>query len=164
VGWTKTHCGKKGEIIMSKSNPRPAALDRLNLFIGRWLTEGATVATPEVPSVRIIASDVYQWGPGGQFVMHPAYGRIGEQDVGGLEVIGYDPTTDQFRTHFFDHIGNAITETLTFQDGTWTWQAPNHRCKGVFTDNGKTLTAHHERSDDGKRWELSMIVTLRKVE
>jgi hypothetical protein len=134
-GRTVTHHEEKGDHAMPRSNPRPSALDRLNVFIGRWLTEGETVAAPEAPSVRIFASDVYQWGPGGQFIMHPAYGRIGEQDVGGLEVIGYDPATDQFRTHYFDH-----------------------------TDNDKTLTAHHERSDDGKRWAPSMIVTLRKVE
>ncbi len=68
---------------MSRSNSRPSALDRLEVFIGRWLTEGETVAAPGAPSARIFASDVYQWGPGGQFIMHPAYGRIGEQDVGG---------------------------------------------------------------------------------
>ena len=149
---------------MSTPNLRPSALDRLNVFIGRWLTEGETVATPDAPSVRIFASDVYQWAPGGQFIMHPAYGRVGEQDVGGLEVIGYDPATDQFLTHYFDHAGNAITETLTLRDGIWTWQATHHRCKGVFTDSDKTLSAHHERSEDGKRWAPSMIVTLRKVE
>jgi Protein of unknown function (DUF1579) len=159
-----THHEQKRDHAMSRPNSRPTALDRLNAFIGRWLTEGETVATPEAPAVRIFASDVYQWAPGGQFIMHPAYGRIGEQDVGGLEVIGYDPVTDQFRTHFFDHTGNVITETLTFRDGSWMWQATYHRCKGVFTDNGRTLTAHHERSDDGQRWEPSMIVTLRKVE
>jgi hypothetical protein len=65
--------------------------------------------------VRIFASEIYQWGPGGQFIMHPAYG-VGEQDVGELEVIGYDPATDQFRTYFFDHTGNVITETLTFPE------------------------------------------------
>jgi hypothetical protein len=149
---------------MPRPNPRPSALDRLDVFIGRWLTEGETVATPEAPSVRIFASDVYQWAPGGQFIVHPAYGRIGEQDVGGIEVIGYDSASDQFRTHYFDHAGNEITETLTFRDGAWTWQATHHRCKGVFTDSGRTLTAHHERSDDGKRWSRSMVVTLRKVE
>jgi hypothetical protein len=39
----------------------PSALDRLDVFIGRWLTEGETVATAEAPSVRILASDVYEW-------------------------------------------------------------------------------------------------------
>jgi Protein of unknown function (DUF1579) len=153
-----------GDDAMSTTNPRPSALDRLNVFIGRWLTEGETVPTPGSPSVKIFASDVYQWVPGRQFIMHPAYGRIGEQDVGGLEVIGYNPATDQFHTHYFDQTGTSITETLTVRDDTWTWQATHHRCKGVFTDDGRTLTAHHESSDDGKRWAPSMIVTLRKVE
>jgi hypothetical protein len=114
--------------------------------------------------MKISASDVYEWGPGGHFMIHPAYGRIGEQDVGGLEVIGYDSTTRQFRTHFFDRTGNLITETLSFRAGTWTWRAMHHRCTAVFTDSGRTLTAHHERSDDGQRWVPSMVVTLRKVE
>jgi hypothetical protein len=158
----KTHHELNGEQAMS--NPRPSALDRLEVFIGRWLTEGETVATAEAPSARIFASDVYQWGPSGQFIIHPAYGRIGGQDLGGLEVIGYDPATGQLRTHFFDHAGNVITETLTFRDGTWMWQAMHHRCKGVFTDNGRILTAHHEHSVDGKQWRPLMTVTLRKVE
>jgi hypothetical protein len=148
----------------SVKDRRPGALDRLNVFIGRWLTEGETIATADAPSVKIVASDIYEWAPGGRFVMHPAYGRIGEQDVGGLEIIGYDPATDQFRTHFFDHAGNAITETLSLRDDTWTWQATHHRCNGVFSDNGRTLTAHHELSEDGNRWSPSMHVTLRKVE
>jgi Protein of unknown function (DUF1579) len=143
---------------------RPSALDRLDVFIGRWLTEGETVATAEAPSVRILASDVYEWGPGGRFIMHPAYGRIGVQDVGGLEVIGYDRATDQFRTYFFDHTGNVITETLTCREDTWMWQATQHRCSGTFTDNGRTLTAHHEQSQDGQHWAPSMIVTLRRID
>src|SRR5262245_51025839 len=158
------HDEQKERDRMARANSRPRAIDRLDLVIGPWLTEAETVATPGGASVRIFASDDYKWGPGGQFIMHPAYGRIGEQDVGGLEVIGYDPATDQFRTHFFDHTGSVTTETLTLRDGTWTWQATKHRCTGVFTDNGRTLTAHHEQSADGQRWAPSMIVTLRKVE
>jgi hypothetical protein len=149
---------------MSDSNSRRNALDRLNRFIGRWLTDGETVATPEAPSLRIVASDVYQWAPGGQFIMHPAYGRIGDQDVGGLEVIGYDPATEQFRTYFFDQDGNTATETLTAEGDNWTWQSTQHRCRGEFTDNGRTLVALHERLDDDGGWTASMKVTLRKVE
>ena len=76
---------------MSRSNPRASALDRLEVFIGRWLTEGETVATAEAPSVRIFASDVYQWGPGGQFIIHPAYGRMGGQDVAGSRSLDTTP-------------------------------------------------------------------------
>jgi hypothetical protein len=114
--------------------------------------------------MKITASDVYQWVPGGFFVLHPAYGRVGEIEVGGVEMIGYDPASGTYRTHFFDSQGNASTHELTFRDGVWTWQGEHTRCRGVFTDDGKTMTAHHERSDDGVTWVPSMDVTLRKVE
>jgi hypothetical protein len=73
--------------LMPRTNPRPSALDRLGVFIDRWLTEGETVATPERPSVKIFASDVYEWGPGGQFIMHPAYAGGGRGIRGSLALL-----------------------------------------------------------------------------
>jgi len=143
---------------------RAPELDRLEAFIGRWITEGETIRGAQGDVTQIVASDVYQWLPGGHFVMHPAYGRIGSVEVGGLEVIGYDPATREYRTHFFDSQGNIVTETLSYLDGTWTWQGAHARCTGVFTEGGKVLTARHERSDDGVHWAPSMTVRLRKIE
>jgi hypothetical protein len=45
---------------------------------------------------------------GGHFIMHPAYGRIGPVDGGGLEVIGYDAETENPRA-----CGNATCEEAT---------------------------------------------------
>ena len=149
---------------VTNTRRRPTELERLDVFIGRWLTEGETVDGREGPAMQIVASDVYEWAPAGRFVMHPAYGRIGDVGVGGLEIIGNDPATGQYRTYFFDSQGNISTETLSYSDGTWTWQGEHARCTGVFSGDGKTLTARHERSDDGKHWEPSMTVTLRKIE
>ena len=55
---------------------------RLDVFIGKWINEGETVATPDVPAARIVTSDVYEWIPGRFSVLHTAYGRIGDLDVG----------------------------------------------------------------------------------
>jgi hypothetical protein len=148
----------------TSSTSRPVALDRLEVFVGRWITEGSTAPSPEAPAAQIVASDVYAWAPGGRFLMHPAYGRIGSDDVGGLEVIGHDPETGQYKTHFFDSEGNVLSETLSHQDGTWIWQGSNVRCTGTFAEDRKVLVARHERSDDGVHWVPSMTVTLRKIE
>jgi len=90
---------------VDEQRERPPELEQLNVFIGRWITEGETVAEPGAPAMTIVASDVYQWLPGEYFVMHPAYGRIGAIGVGGLEIIGFDPTTRQFQCYFFDSQG-----------------------------------------------------------
>jgi hypothetical protein len=69
-----------------------------------------------------------------------------------------------YRSQFFDSQGNITSHVLTLQDGDWTWQGESTRCTVVFSKDGKTQTAHHERSDDGVSWESSMDVTLTKVE
>jgi hypothetical protein len=143
---------------------RAPELERLDVFIGRWITEGETAGSPGAPAVPIVASDVYQWVPGGHFIMHPAYGRIGDVGVGGIEIIGFDPGTGQYRTWFFDSQGNNSSQTLSYRDGVWTWQGEHARCNGEFTDDGRTLIARHERSDDGAHWVPSMTVTIRKTE
>jgi hypothetical protein len=85
-------------------------------------------------------------------------------DVGSTEIIGYDAASQTYRSYFFDSQGNITTDELTVQGDTWTWNGEKTRTTAVFTDNGKTQTAHHERSDDGVNWVPSMEVTLTKVE
>jgi Protein of unknown function (DUF1579) len=137
--------------------------DLLSSLIGKWITEGETTPADGAQAVKIQASDIYEWVAGGFFVVHTAYGRVGDADVGGIEMIGYDSETKRFRTHFFDSQGNISTQDLTFQDGTWTWSGGHARATGVLSDDGRTMPTLHEWSDDGVNWRPSMDVTLRKV-
>lgn len=145
--------------------PEPGDEHRLlDVLVGKWINEGQTVASEGMSAVKILASDVYEWMPGGFFVLHSAYGRIGSVDVGGIEIIGYDASSNTYRSHFYDSQGNVSTSELTVRDDTWRWQGEKTRCTAVFSDDGETQTAHHERSDDGVNWEPSMDVTLTKVQ
>ena len=60
----------------------------LAVLIGNWINEGATVATADIPTAAIRTSDVYAWVPGGFFVVHTAFGKIGDTSVGGVSIIG----------------------------------------------------------------------------
>jgi len=137
---------------------------RLEVFLGRWINEGHTIATADAPAVPILTSDVYEWMPGGFFVLHTAYGRIGNVDVGGTEVISYDAASKQYRSYFFDNQGHISTHELTGSGDTWRWSGEQTRCTAVFTNHGKTQTAHHERLDEHGNWVPAMDVTLTKVE
>jgi hypothetical protein len=141
---------------------RPSELDRLDAFIGRWITEGQTIAEDAADAVPIVSSDVYEWAVGRRVIVHPVHGRIGDDPVGGLEVISFDPSTGQFRTQFYDGFGNVASQSLRWDDGVWTWQGSHSRCLGTFSVDGRTLVANHERSDDGVNWRPSMLVTLRR--
>jgi hypothetical protein len=136
----------------------------LEVFIGKWINEGHTIATPDAPEVPILTSDVYEWMPSGFFVLHTAYGRFGNVDVGGTEINGYDATSKHYRSHFFDGQGHISTHELTAIGDTWRWTGEQTRCMAVFSDQRKTQTAHHERVDENGNWILAMEVTLTKVE
>jgi Protein of unknown function (DUF1579) len=153
----------QGGLIGHLVQPGPE-YQRLQVFIGKWINEGYTVASTEAPSVKILTSDVYEWMPGGFFVLHTAYGRIGDLDVGGVEILGYDAASQQYRSSFFDSQGHVSTHELTVSGDTWKWSRERTRCTAVFTDQGKTQTAHHERLDEQGDWVPAMEVTLTKVE
>jgi Protein of unknown function (DUF1579) len=137
--------------------------DLLNTLIGRWITAGTTVSPDGSQTLELHASDVYEWVAGGVFVVHTAYGYIGETQVGGIEMIGYDPETGKFRTHFFDSQGTVTNQDLTLQDRTWTWTIAHARATGVLGEDGRSISTLHEWSDDGVNWRPSMDITLRKV-
>ncbi len=136
----------------------------LAVLIGRWINQGTTVASNETPATPITTSDVYDWAPGGFFVLHSAYGRIGEVSVGGIEIIGYDPTSGTYRCHFFDSEGSTSTQEMRLGNGTVTWEGDATRCESTFEDEGRTLVAHHQRLDVDGAWVPSMEVTLRRVD
>jgi hypothetical protein len=137
--------------------------DLMNTLIGKWMTVGQTMPADDSPALDIRASDIYEWVAGGFFVVHTAYGIIGDTPVGGIEMIGYEPEAKKFRTHFFDSQGNVSNQDLTFDNGTWTWSGPHARATGVLSENGEAMPTLHEWSDDDVNWRPSMQVTLWKV-
>ncbi len=134
--------------------------EALSILIGKWINGGHTVATPEVPSLPILTSDVYEWAPGGFFVIHSAYGRIGDSSVGGVEIIGV--AGDAYSSTFYDSFGNVHTSRVEVDGDVIRWLGELTRCTAIFTDGGLTQVAHHESSADGVSWTPSMEVTLRK--
>lgn len=134
--------------------------EALDVLIGRWINEGRTVAAGGVPSVPILTSDVYEWAPGGFFVVHSAHGRIGGASVGGVEVIGVDG--DAYASTFYDSFGNVHTSRVEIDGDVIRWIGERTRCTVMLTDAGTTQVAHHESSPDGRTWTASMDVTLRK--
>jgi hypothetical protein len=51
---------------------RDSRHEALAVLIGSWINEGHTIGTAEISSVPILTSDVYEWAPGGFFVVHSA--------------------------------------------------------------------------------------------
>ena len=139
----------------------PVSIDRLEAFVGNWLTEGHTVHDGG-RGARIVASDTYVWGPGRCCVIHYAHGIIGDAKVASVEIIGPGDDEDSFVSYLHDGGGNVTTSSLSHRDGDWVWQGTATRCTGEVDDEGNMYAYHERREADGP-WVPSIEVLIRRV-
>jgi hypothetical protein len=136
----------------------------LNAWVGRWLNDGYTINGDGSRGATITTSDVYEWAPGGFFVVHTAYGQIGEMNVGGTEIIGYDEESGDYISYFFDSQGNTSKSQLSVEGDTWTFHGDTTRATVIMSDANPVQTVLHERTDDEENYVASMRVVLTKVD
>ena len=95
------------------------------------------------------------------FVVHEAFGRIGETSVGAVEIIGVDGAA--YRSAFCNSFGNVHHSRLEIAGEVLRWAGDRTRCTVTMAGGGMTQVVRHEASADGVNWTASMNVTLRKV-
>jgi hypothetical protein len=126
--------------------------ERLNVFVGRWRSEGRTEAAPPAASEIMTHQHTYEWLPGGFHVFHRWEGHIGDQESKGIEVIGYDPSSETYEVHFFDGDGWARIYRARVHERAWTFSGTRERCSIMFAEDGHTMRIHWDRSPDGGTW------------
>jgi hypothetical protein len=144
-------------------NPNPS-LKHLELFVGKWNTQGEIKASPYSPAGKIIGTDTYEWLPGGFFLVHRVDVRTGDQKNESIEIIGYDAMRKTYPMHSFDSQGNHIVMQASVVGDTWTFIGVSMRFMGAFSDDGKSISGKWEYFDDDSSWHHWMDVRLTKVE
>jgi hypothetical protein len=140
-------------------------LERLDAFVGVWRTDGEMNAGPSGQPAKFAATDIYEWLPGGHFLLHRFDADMPEGRLQGIEVIGYSPNDGCYPMHSFDSQGNASSMQARFEQGTWTFVGENVRFTGGFREAGKVFAGLWERrSADGAPFQAWMNVELVKTE
>ncbi|MED1801389.1 DUF1579 family protein [Brevibacillus porteri] len=98
--------------------PDPA-LSHLNVFVGKWMTEGLITESPSGPAVKLKAIDTYEWLPGGFFLIHHVDGLIGDKEVKTIEIIGYDASNQVYFTHAYDNHGSMASYYANLLGRDW---------------------------------------------
>lgn len=137
--------------------------ERLAALIGRWKTEGSTREMPGAPAVGIDATDTYEWLPGEFGLLHVVDATVGDQEVEGAEIIGYDADQGIYVTLYVGSEGStAYTASLSqeSQGLTWRMRSKTTRFAGVFNEDGDIIAGHWELLPDGEDWQAWMDITL----
>lgn len=145
--------------------PKPGPQHKhLQVFVGKWNTEVATHPLNDSLTPEVRAVDEYEWLPGEFFLMHRITSRRGDDEIQGIEIIGYDEQSGTYPMYLFDEIGKATVSQLSRRDdGTWSITAESQRTTIVFDDAGDAFSATWERKSDGSSWEPWMDVKLTRA-
>lgn len=150
--------------------------DRLHTIAGRWETSGHVIGEPEVP---VVGTDTYQVLPGGYFLVHHVDVTVGEHPVRAIEIIGEpDAESGGFLARSFDSDGNAELMHVTIDnDGVFHFtggaevaavaqptDGPTARVRSALTiaEDGQSMAALWERSEDGTNWQHWMDISFRR--
>ena len=170
---------RSGDARHATSAPAPGPeIQRLGALVGRWRSEGHIVGEAPVP---ITGTDIYEWLPGGFFLVHHVDVVIGHQRVRALELIGeYDPATDSFTGRAYDNLGNVTVMRAKVDDhGVWTFTGGGDvapvaqpaaadasgavRSTLTVSPDRSSMTARWERTDDGARWQPWMDMAFTRM-
>jgi hypothetical protein len=134
-------------------------LDRLDALIGTWRTEGWTIEAPAEP---VVATDTYERLPGGG-LLHLVDAWVGDRQVEGAEIIGYDPARGGYVTQYFGSDGaSAYVASIGEYRGAlvWAMASKSGRFTGTFNHDRTVITGRWEALDHAARWRPSMDITL----
>jgi Protein of unknown function (DUF1579) len=141
----------------SSDLPTPSAEHKqLGVWVGKWNAEGQSYAeghsnkSLQVSSVKMTSVETFEWLLDGFFLVHRWDGHVDDAEFKGMEVIGYDASSQTYCSRFFDNAGNAPTYQVTVRDNVWTYIGELQRATFEFSDDGNTMTTHWDwkKSDD----------------
>jgi len=147
-----------------------SATKRLEVFVGKWREEGQASESPFGPAAKVTSNHTWEWLPGEKFLIHRIEGRLGENEMACIEIIGPDTSSQNFSVHSFYNDGSQnIWQLGGSQDG-WTltgdWKKDNEttrvRCAIGFADSGNTMTVKWEYSSGGSPWGVFWDTQLKR--
>ncbi|MFB4284402.1 DUF1579 family protein [Nonomuraea sp. MTCD27] len=138
---------------------------RLHALVGRWRSQGRIAATATDPAIRVAGSDTYEWLAGEHFLIHRVDVRMDEEHVEVIEMIGpYDPASRTYPMRSFDNQGNFVTMRASVDDGgVWTFAGETERATLVIAEDGDSMTAEWERTDNGSNWRHWMDMSFTRA-
>jgi hypothetical protein len=142
---------------------KQTALALLQPFIGHWKTTGKVYASTSGSPESIDGTDVYEWLPGGFFVLHKVNVFMGNTQSQSSEIIGFDEERQVFTMHSFDDLGNeTLMMAVRLQNNLWTFEGDNLRFNGGFSKDGMTLSGTWEQRNEAGKWSLFIRIHLAK--
>jgi hypothetical protein len=133
------------------------AMQLLDRFVGNWTTSGLTS-----DNEPLVAFDSYIWLQGGYFLIHQWNANLAEQNISGIEIIGFDSKNETYFTQAYDSIGNIAKYNADLKKNAWKIWGDAERYNGEFNSGNTILNGCWEIMQNGV-WKHWMSIELHKI-
>jgi hypothetical protein len=153
--------------MAKRNSPKPnPALKDLEVLVGDWEMELSNAAFLPNPSDTAKGHISFEWLQGGAFLVM----RMGDKPPSppaAIWLISRDESTPDYTVLYYDARSVSRVYEMSFSERVWKmWrESPGfwQRYEGTVSNDGKTITAHWEKSSDGTRWEHDFGVMYTKL-
>ncbi|HEY7357032.1 MAG TPA: hypothetical protein VH590_11220 [Ktedonobacterales bacterium] len=136
------------------------ALKSLEFLAGEWEMELSNAPFLPSPSDTVKGQVFFEWVEQGAFLCMRMGGNA-------TWLISRDDSRPGYSVFYYDARSVSRIYEMSFSEQVWKmWRnAPgfSQRYEGIVSQDGKTITAHWEKSSDGLQWEHDFDVTYTKV-
>ena len=146
-------------------------LRELEPFVGRWKMTGHAYESPFGSETDVSADELFEWLTGGRFLIHRLQGRLGDDEMACIEILGRTGNGRAFTAHTFYNDGSSNTWHLEDLGGTWTltgeWPREGNvlavRCTIMFADRTHRR-ATWEYSADRSTWKVFWLTEATRID
>jgi hypothetical protein len=144
-----TGCAPKmtREVLRTMKPVRPAELDQLNCFAGKWQFEGTVKMAGMDEKLKVWGTNEGRWDGNNWYLV--SHGDFGMEEMGvkkGGEAWTYDSKAKVYRSVYVEEGGTSGYGTATYDAGTRTWHMHSKSFGGMgdgeFKGEAKVLDAN----------------------
>lgn len=151
---------------LMKAPERPAELDHLNMFVGRWEGTGEIAVPGSDESMTSKGVSTAAWDADNWLLVERSACSVGDDAmVTGLTIWTWDTKARKYRLHAFDNYGYTATGTATYDDETKTWHIKGKSHSAVTGETSLGEGKIKIVGDDTMEWDWAEWDTwkLRKL-
>lgn len=143
---------------------RPAALDKLNMFVGNWNQEGTAQFAAMDEPLKMTARSTIKWEGDGWYLVETAtYSMDGFDDMKGMSIWTYDAARERFRVTYVDTMGSQSTGTATYDEETKQWRMRVENATPFGTSTAYATVTFTDKDTQEWTWTESAFFGLMKI-
>lgn len=155
------------------ASPRPE-LERLRKFVGLWSIEGRQLDGLLGAAKKVSGTETFEWLPGGYFLIHRLDGKLGDDPMACIEIIGYNSASGSYPVGTYYNNGIAHEWEWRIADekgrkwlleGNWELEGRTLRIRNtlIFSDDGRSMNGTWEYASDDAKWQTFWVVSSTKI-